>query len=93
MSQGRESGACSICEPAARATVRDRGVARNWPQKIGDILGHRPMLGSEGASLLGAVLLLRPQLPQPKFLPFRYRGLCHRAAEDDLAGGIQPVAR
>jgi len=25
--------------------------------------------------------------------PQLHRGLCHRAAEDDLAGGIQPVAR
>jgi BioD-like phosphotransacetylase family protein len=49
-------------------------------------------MGSEGAGLLAIVLLLSSQLPQPKFLPFRDRGLRHQATKDDLAGSIEPVA-
>jgi hypothetical protein len=33
----------------------------------------------------------RPRVPQPKFLPFRDRGLRHQPTEDDPTGGIQPV--
>jgi hypothetical protein len=51
------------------------------------------MLRSESAGFLGAILLLRPQLTQPRLLSFRYCSLRHQAAKDDLAGGIQPVAR
>jgi hypothetical protein len=50
------------------------------------------MLGSEGAGFLAIILLLRPQLPQPNFLPLRNRGLCDEAAKDNPAGLIQPVA-
>src|SRR5215472_1286747 len=74
----------------ARHRARSRRGAQ-LAQKIGDVLGHRPMLGSEGAGLLAIILLLSSQLPQPKFLPFRDRGLRHEAAEDDLASSIEPV--
>src|SRR5215831_8848892 len=75
----------------ARHRARSRRGAQ-LAQKIGDVLGHHPMLGSEGAGLLAIVLLLSSQLPQPEFLPFRYRGLRHQATKNDLASGIEPVA-
>src|SRR5215471_16609680 len=62
-------GLLDIRASRARHRARSRRGAQ-LAQKIGDILGHHPMLDSEGTSLLGAVLLLSSQLPQPKFLPF-----------------------
>ena len=33
ISQGRDFGVCSNCGPAARATMRERGVARSCPNR------------------------------------------------------------
>jgi hypothetical protein len=59
---------------------------------VGDVLRYNAMSSSDLHGSLCVVLLLRPQLPQPSLLPLRDRSLSDQAAEDDLAGGIEPVA-
>src|SRR5262249_26405913 len=50
------------------------------------------MLSSKRAGLLSAVLILGPQLTQPRLLSLRDRGLGDQPAENDLAGRVEPVA-
>ena len=51
------------------------------------------MLSSKRAGLLSAVLILGPQLTQPRLLSLRDRGLGDQTAENELAGRVEPVAR
>src|SRR6516162_7067158 len=50
------------------------------------------MLNSKRAGLLSAVLILGPQLTQPRLLSLRDRGLGDQTAENELAGRVEPVA-
>src|SRR6516225_5088395 len=50
------------------------------------------MLSSKRAGLLSAVLILGPQLTQPRLLSLRDRGLGDQTAENELAGRVEPVA-
>src|SRR5215831_21006280 len=50
------------------------------------------MLSGKRAGLLSAVLILGPQLTQPRLLSLRDRGLGDQTAENELAGRVEPVA-
>jgi hypothetical protein len=58
-----------------------------------DGLGHGAMGDNELGGILGAVLILRPQLAKADFLAFRNRRLRHQSAQNQLASGVQPVTR
>ena len=51
------------------------------------------MEGGQGIGLLGAVLALRPELPQPRLPPLADDGLGDQAPEHLLTRRIEPVRR
>src|SRR5215831_2658984 len=61
-------------------------------EEVSDVLGQHTMLSSKRAGLLSAVLILGPQLTQPRLLSLRDRGLGDQTAENELAGRVEPVA-
>jgi hypothetical protein len=50
------------------------------------------MLSSKRAGLFSAVLILGPQLTQPRLLSLRDRSLGDQTAENELAGRVEPMA-
>ena len=51
------------------------------------------MQSGKGIGVFATVLLPRPQLAKPRLPPLRDRDLCDQAAQDDLAGKIEPMGR
>src|SRR5262245_19168247 len=75
---------------------RPRHDPRAWrgtqlAQQVGDGLRRRAMLGSKGVGVLATIPVLCPQLAQPRLSPLRDRDLRDQAAQDELAGKIEPV--